>query len=246
MCYSVESSLKTTLLSLSAIVYLLSSGVPHFQWIAIMLIGWCGMQFDELLLWATNPRKGCTIWNTIITVTLIPLVLMLQPLGSLFGSLYVIPWNKSSEFRKKFIIYYTIFIIVAVLASTFINPYKFCTIVTPKGHLHWNTSKFHQYTTYDYFIYFLWAFLIALPIILFWNKNNLIIYLLLIMPLFAFIYGLYTDGKPSIWCYYTSYASITSIVLLALTQLKIFDVINAFPNDAFHSPLYKIINKLVR
>jgi hypothetical protein len=204
------------------------------------------MQFDELLLWLTNPRKGCTIWNKIITLTLIPLVLMLQPLGSLFGSLYVIPWNKSSTFRKNFIIYYTIFIILSVLAYTFSMPYKFCTIVTPKGHLHWNTSKHRNYISYDYFIYFLWAFLIALPLILFWNINNLPIYLLLIMPLIAFIYGLYTDGKPSIWCYYTSYASITAIILLLLKQLKLFDIMNAFPKSAFHSPLYKIINKLIR
>jgi len=232
MCYSVESSLKTTLLSLTTIIYLLSSGVPHFQWIALLLVGWCGMQFDELLLWATKPRKGCTMWNKIITLTLIPIALMLQPLGALFGSLYVIPWNKSSDFRKKFIIYYSIFIVLAVLASTFVYPYKFCTTVTAKGHLYWNTTKMHEYTAYDYFIYFIWAFLILLPVILFWNKNDLAIILLTITPLFGFLYGLYTDGKPSIWCYYTSYTSIIAIILLALYQLKIFDVLNALPKNA--------------
>ena len=234
MCYSVESSLKTTFLSLVAIIYLLSSGVPHFQWIAIILIGWCGMQFDEFLLWSTNPRKGCTIWNKIITLTLIPIVLMLQPLGSLYGSLYAIPWNKSSDFRKNFIIYYSIFIVLAILLYTFINPYKFCTIVTPRGHLHWGTSKYIEYDTFSYIIYFIWAFLIILPLILFWNINNLPIFLLTITPLFGFVYGLYTDGKPSIWCYYTSYSSIVAIILLLLYQLKIFDVINGFPKNAFH------------
>lgn len=196
------------------------------------------MQFDELLLWLTNPRKVCTIWNKIITLTLIPLVLMLQPLGSLFGSLYVIPWNKSSEFRKTFIIYYSIFIILAVLACTFINPYKFCTTVTPKGRLFWGTAKYREYNTYDYAIYFIWAFLIALPLILFWNINNLPIILLTITPLIGFLYGLYTDGKPSIWCYYTSYSSIVAIILVALYQLKIFDVINGFPKNAFHTPFF--------
>jgi len=236
MCYSVESSLKTTTLSLIAIIYLLSSGVPHFQWIALLLVGWCGMQFDELLLWATNPRKECTIWNKIITLTLIPIVLMLQPLGSLYGSLYVIPWNKSSNFRKNFIIYYSIFIVLAVLANTFINPFKFCTIVTPRGHLHWGTSKHTEYDIFGYIIYFVWAFLIALPLILFWNINNLPIILLIITPLIGFVYGLYTDGKPSIWCYYTSYSSIIAIILVLLYQLKIFDVINGFPKNAFHTP----------
>jgi len=226
MCYSVESSFKTTSFSLFAILYLLSSGVPHFQWIAVMLIGWCGMQFDELLLWSTNPRKGCTLWNKVITLTLIPIVLMLQPLGALFGSLYVIPWNKSSKFRKDFITYYTIFIILAVLENTFINPYKLCTIVTPEGHLHWNTSKHVTNSSINRVIYFVWALLIIFPLLLFWNINYLAILLLTILPTFGFLYGLYTDGKPSVWCYYTSYTSIVAIILLALYQLKIFDVLS--------------------
>ena len=40
MCYSVETSLKTTLLSLFSIIYLLSSGIPHFQWIGRSRINW--------------------------------------------------------------------------------------------------------------------------------------------------------------------------------------------------------------
>ena len=69
MCYSVKSSLKTTLISLSAIIYLVTSNIPHYQWLGITLIGWCAMQFDELLLWLTNPLKECTEWNKIITMT---------------------------------------------------------------------------------------------------------------------------------------------------------------------------------
>jgi hypothetical protein len=227
--------LKTTLLSLVAIIYLLSSGIPHFQWIAIILVGWCSMQFAELLLWITNPRKGCTIWNKIITITLIPLVLIAQPLGSLWGSLYAIPWEKSSNNRKNFMIFYTVFIILFILAYTFINPYKLCTTVTPNGRLYWNTTKHTNYTSNDYLIYFLCMVLISIPLILFWNKNNLPIYLLVIIPFIGFMHGLYSDGKPSIWCYYTSYSSIVGIILLALFQLNIFDIMNAFPDNAFHT-----------
>ena len=59
MCYSVESSLKTTVLSFFSIIYLLASGIPHFQWLGITLIGWCAMQFEELLLlWGEFPDLG--------------------------------------------------------------------------------------------------------------------------------------------------------------------------------------------
>ena len=224
MCYSVSSSLKTTTISLIAIVYLLSSGIPHFQWIGILLIGWCGMQFAELLLWMTKPRTQCTSWNKIITLTLIPLVLALQPLGSLWGSLYVIPWNKSTDFRKNFIIFYSILIVLAVCWSQFFNITKTCTIVTVQGHLHWSTSPYIKIDK-TYVVHFLWGFTILLPLLMFWNANIFMIMLLILTPLFGFIYGLYTDGKPSIWCYYTSYTSIVASVLLLLHQTNLYRIV---------------------
>jgi len=108
MCYSVESSAKTTLYSLVAIIIMFRSNVPHFKWIAMILIGWCGMQFAELLLWLTNPRKSCTMMNKALTLTLIPIILILQPLGATLGSLFVKPWAKCSNNRKLFIVIFSI------------------------------------------------------------------------------------------------------------------------------------------
>jgi hypothetical protein len=221
MCYSVESSIKTTFFSLFAIVYLLTSNIPHFQWVGITLIGWCGMQFDELLLWLTEPRKGCNNWNVLITMILIPIVLMLQLLGSLFGSLYVIPWNKSSDFRKKFIIFYSIFIILAVSFAEFYKPEKVCTTVTKEGHLNWQKRK-NKNEYWNIFIYYLWAFLTILPICIFWNKSYLLPFLIIVIPTFGFFTGLTTDSKASIWCHYTSYTSIVASIALLLQQIGIY------------------------
>ena len=218
MCFSVESSLKTTSISLLAIVYLLTSKIPHFQWIGIGLIGWCGMQFAELLLWLTEPRKGCTLWNKIITMTLIPLVLMLQPLGFLFGSLFVIPWDKSSDMRKKLLIFYTLFIVLAVSYTFYYKPSKICTTVTESGHLYWSPSDY-SYSAADIATYFLWAVLIILPIVMFWNKSYAIIVLLIIIPTFGLLTGLKTDSRASIWCHYTSYTSMISIAILFAQQV---------------------------
>jgi hypothetical protein len=225
MCYSVESSLKTTLISFVAIIYLLLSKIPHFQWYGIILIGWCGMQFVEMLLWMTNPRTSCTLWNKIITMSLIPFVLALQPLGSLWGSLFVIPWKKSTEFRKKFMIFYSIFILLSVLWVHYFNIKKTCTVVTNQGHLHWNTSLYLKYEKYDYTIYFIWLAVITLPLYMFWSNNKMMMFLLVLAPLFGFFYGIFTDGAPSIWCYYTSYTSYVACILLLLYQTNIYKII---------------------
>jgi len=229
MCYSAESSLRTSTISFVAIVYLLSSGIPHYQWFAILLLGWRGMQFAEYLLWSTNPRKGCTETNRAITLTLIPLALVLQPLGSLFGSLLVIPWNKSSAFRKQFIVWFSLACIIGVYYFHYYDIYTSCTRETTEGHLYWHTAKFkpeEMYLPLNLILYFGWAIAIVMPLLLYWKKSWLFMSLIIIMPVVGLINGLRSDSKASIWCYYTSYSSIGGILALALTQLGITDPIN--------------------
>jgi len=222
MCYSVESSIKTTLISFISIVYLLTSSIPHFQWLGITLIGWCGMQFDELLLWLTNPRKGCTKWNKIITMTLIPLTLLSQVLCPLWGSLCVYPWKKMSNLRQTVMVFLTGFYIVAVYFIHFFKQDKTCTVVTKKGHLNWITNNF---ITNNYNLASIWAFLIVVPFFLFWRKSFLIILLLCILPIFGSEFGKYTDSQGSIWCFYTSYTSIIASIALFLQKNNIYSII---------------------
>jgi len=222
MCYSVESSLKTSTISFLAIVYLLSSNIPYYQWFGIVLIGWCGMQFDELLLWLTEPRTECTKWNEIITMTLIPFTLVSQPVFALWGSLYIIPWNKSTNLRKQFMIFYTLLCILIIYFIHFYKPDKTCTTVTKDGHLSWGSTKYVSDTAIFTPI---WAFIIALPILLFWKKNYMLLLLLAILPTIGYQYGKYTDAQGSIWCYYTSYTSIIASVALFLHQTKIYSII---------------------
>ncbi len=221
MCYSVESSAKTTLYSLIAIVVLLTSGVPHFQWLGVVLIGWCGMQFDELLLWLTNPRKGCTSANKLITVTLIPLVLILQPLGSVLGSFFVKPWNQCEQNRKWFIVLYSVMIIVSMLYLFFKNNKKLCTVVTPSGHLNWWSGT----PGFSPLLYLLWGVAIIFPLFLLWDMSYKIIFIISLLPLFGYHYGLTTDSNASIWCYYTSFTSIVSLIAYGLYKFNIYNVL---------------------
>ena len=222
MCYSVESSAKTTLLSLLSIIYLLTSSIPHFQWIGIALIGWCGMQFDELLLWLTNPRKACTQWNKIITMTLIPLVLVSQVLCPLWGSLCVTPWKTMTKLRKQLMLVLTITSLLSVYVMHFYKPNRTCTIVTPKGHLNWVVT---EYIHTNGILPYLWFVLIILPFVLFWKKKIMLLLLLTILPAIGIQYGRYTDAQGSIWCYYTSYTSIIASIALFLHKNNIYAIL---------------------
>jgi hypothetical protein len=222
MCYSVESSAKTSLYSFIAIVVLLQSNVPHFKWVAMILVGWCGMQFAELLLWLTNPRKSCTTMNKILTHTLIPLVLIFQPVGATLGSLFVKPWAKCSKNRKLFIVLFSIISATALLINFYRNRVKDCTTVTSEGHLNWWLSSSSGNKP---FVYTLWLIIIAAPIFVLWDMSYKIVLALSIMPAFGFIYGLTTDSKGSIWCYYTSFTSVVSMIVYALYKFNIYNVL---------------------
>jgi hypothetical protein len=222
MCYSVESSAKTTLYSLTAIIILLRSGVPHFQWIGVILIGWCGMQFDELLLWLTNPRKGCTPINKLITVTLIPLVLILQPLGSIIGSFFVKPWNQCGENRKLLIVLYSVMIVISLLYFFFRERRTLCTTVTTNGHLNWWLDKIDVFSREMYFV---WGIAITLPLLLLWDASFKLILVISLLPLFGYHYGLTTDSRASIWCYYTSFTSIVSLIAYGLFKFNIYNIL---------------------
>jgi hypothetical protein len=222
MCYSVESSAKTALFSLIAIVVMLQSNVPHFKWIGAIMIGWCGMQFAELLLWLTNPRKSCTPMNKLITFTLIPIILILQPIGATLGSFFVKPWSTCSQKRKLFIVLFSIISSLVLLLHFFGNRVKDCTTVTAEGHLNWWLSN---YTGNTPIAYILWLIIIALPIFVLWDTSYKVVVALSIMPAFGFIYGLKTDSKGSIWCHYTSYTSIISLVVYGLYKFKIYNIL---------------------
>jgi hypothetical protein len=225
MCYSIKSSLMTSGFSFIAIIYLLTSGIPKFQYLGVVLIGWCIMQFAEALLWMTNPVK-CTLTNKLITLILIPIVLALQPLGAVWGSLFLEPWDKN----KKFIILYTIFIISIIfihrhIINRYFTKYKDCTVITPEGHLDWTTSvsSNDKFNIVNIFLMILWLGIIAYPLFKFWNGKRL--WPFYVIPVCGLFIGFFTDSPGSIWCHITSYGSLSAIILLFLHKrgIKILD-----------------------
>lgn len=215
MCYSLKSSIRTSILSLVSIIYLYSSNIPKYKWLAVTLIGWCSMQGAEAILWYTKPDVSCTLLNKTVTMTIIPIILMMQGLGALYGSFYVISWNQLSDNYKIFFIVYTIITISGILYSRFSNIESTCTTVTKQGHLDWSTNKTNTLLVNSTQCIIYSVIMIGLPLLLLWaNKWEVLIYFM--VPLLGSIYGLSTDSPGSVWCYFTSFSSIVFAIMLFL------------------------------
>ena len=225
MCYSKESSLHTSLVSGAAILYLLSSGIPHFQWLGVTLIGWCSMQFAEFLLWSENPRKECTENNKLLTATVVPFALFLQGVVAMLGAFFVYPANV----LKPYAFGWATLTAIIIYMTQFYKPEKLCTIVTPQGHLNWTrTPNWKDITfTSKTFDYYFWAFVIFLPLLFLWNRSRLFLAVFTLLPVIGFFYGQGTDSGASVWCYYTSWCSVIAASALALKQAGIYDVLRA-------------------
>lgn len=225
MCYSKESSLYTSVVSFVAIVYLLSSGIPHFQWLGVTLIGWCAMQFAEYLLWSENPREGCTETNKALTATLIPISLALQPLAPAFGALFVYPL----ETLLPYLILW-VFLVVGIMVLYYLqfhDPEQPCTFVNKEGNLDWSRAKDFTDNTTKTFFYITWSALVGAPMFFGWKKSYWFLAAFWIFPVFGYVYGLSRQASGSIWCYYTSWTSIIAAGGLALKQTGTYDVLRA-------------------
>lgn len=225
MCYSVESSAKTALLAFISIAILFTSKNPYFKWIALMMSGWCFMQVGELLLWLTNPRKSCTLMNKIITLTLIPLILILQLILVALGSFFVKPWSKCSKNRRMLIVGYCVIASAILLYYFFNNPTKYCTTITKQGHLNWFVNNPEKNSLEMPYGYYLWLLVIMVCGFLLWDISYKAMIAVFILPIISFIYAGKTDSKASIWCYYSSFSAITMLIVYGLYKFNIYNIL---------------------
>jgi len=223
MCYSKDSSLYTSTVSFVAIVYLLSSGSPYFQWLGVTLIGWCSMQFAEYLLWSENPKEGCTETNKLVTATLIPISLALQPIAPAFGALFVYPL----ETLRPYLILWVLLVVgtMVVEYAYLCDPEQPCTVVNKEKHLDWSRSKDYANGVSKSFFYSVWVTLIAMPMIFGWKKGYSLLAAFWIFPFIGYTYGLSTQSPATLWCYYTSWSSIIAAVALLLKQTGTYDLL---------------------
>ena len=154
--------------------------------------------------------------NKFITLTIIPMILIMQGLGALYGSLYVTSWHDLSIWMRSFFVVYTVVFVFMIFYSQYGNIESMCTTVTPDGHLYWNTRvQSSVLPSTDTQTILFHSVVLALPLLILW-KNKIELLYFLAIPFLAVLYSTRTDSAGSVWCYFTSFSSVAfSLHLLA-------------------------------
>ena len=73
--------------------------------------------------------------------------------------------------------------------------------------------------------YYIWALAVIIPAFLLWNISYKALFVVFILPIFGFIYGLTTDAKDSIWCYYSSFSAVAMLIVYGLYKFNIYNIL---------------------
>ena len=161
MCWNKEVSFLTGTFGIIVSFYLFKRNKRHDRWFSVVLLTVTLIQWAEFILWydleINNTHK--TNLNYFISVFILPFIISLQPLASLFGTQLSKEKFKISTYIKYIYIVYVI--------GIFIVRYNLRTI-------HYSTVECmkkkcsNQYSDYD--TYLKWNFLPA-------SKNKNLVYL---------------------------------------------------------------------
>lgn len=200
MCFSATASLVAGGCSYGVAAYLHRRNHPKLKWSAIALMGITAMQWVEGFLWLGNPRI-CGIINMLLTVGLIPLALLTQAWGPLFGSLYEKPLKNR---RLVFYLLMVLGLFLVALGRFYYQPIY--TQVTPQGYLNWWSPQ--NPPLYEPWAYSLWALVIGLPFLIWWRPFWQSLLMVSWGWLWAALSYIFTDNAASNWCFFVSFYSL--------------------------------------
>lgn len=176
-------------------------------------MGITAMQWVEGFLWLDGPTPHGAV-NQFLTIGLIPLALLSQVWGPLFGSTFALPVkNRQIPFYLLLILGLTIVVAARVVYwPTF-------TQVTPQGHLNWWSDR--NPPVFLIWAYGLWAVVIGAPFLIWWRpfwQSLLIVSWGWFWATFSY---LATDSAASYWCFYVSfYAAFVLIYAFMVSDKK--------------------------
>lgn len=177
--------------------YLLRRDNPRLKWGGLALAGITAMQWVEGALWLDGPTPHGPA-NQLLTVGLIPLALLAQAWGPLFGSLFVLPIH-----RRRWPFFLLLLVGLAIVVSARLIHQPTYTQVTPQGHLNWwspgNPPVFSPWA------YGLWAVVIGAPFLLWWRPFWQSLLIVSWGWGWATLSYLVTDSAASHWCFFVSF-----------------------------------------
>ncbi len=151
------------------------------------------MQFVEGILWLDGPSPHGAV-NQLLTIGLIPLALLVQAWGPLFG----VPVGK-----RKLLFYSLLVLGLAFVVSARVIYQPSQTQVTPQGHLNWWSPG--NPPVYVAWAYGLWAAVIGTPFLLWWRPFWQALAIVSWGWIWATISFVVTDSAASHWCFFVSF-----------------------------------------
>ena len=167
-------------------------------------MGITAMQWVEGMLWLDGPLPHGTV-NQLITIGLIPLALLAEAWGPLFGSTFVVPIRRR---RIAFFVLLVVGLTMVVVARVIYQPTY--TQVTPQGHLNWwsaiNPPEFWPWA------YGFWAVVIGAPFLLWWRPFWQSLLIVSWGWFWATVSYLFTDSAASYWCFFVSFYALFILI----------------------------------
>ena len=168
------------------------------------------MQWVEGLLWLDGPTPHGT-FNQIVTVGLIPLALLAQAWGPLFGSTFDQPVRPR---RWTFFLIMTLALTIVVTARVIYQP-SF-TQVTPEGHLNWWSPQ--NPPVFSPWSYGLWAAVIGAPFLLWWRPFWQALLIVSWGWLWAVMSFLISDSAASYWCFFVAFYAAFLLIYAVMVK----------------------------
>lgn len=204
MCFNATSSLVGGGCAYGVAAYLLRRDNPRLKWGAVALMGVTAMQWTEAVLWLDGPKPHGMV-NQLVTIGLIPLALLAQVWGPLFGSTFDRP------VRERRVAFYSLLILglaIVVVARVVYQPTH--TQITPEGHLNWYSPQ--NPPVFVIWAYGLWAVVIGAPFLLWWRPFWQSIVIVCWGWLWAIVAFLISDSAAGYWCFFVTFYAAFMLV----------------------------------
>ncbi len=176
---------------------LLRRNHPRLKWGAVALMGITAMQWVEGVLWLDGPTPHGAL-NQLLTIGLIPLALLAQAWGPLFGSTFDQPVR---DRRLPFFLLLILGLTFVVAARLVYQPEH--TQVTPEGFLNWWSPQ--NPPVFAAWAYGLWAAIIGAPFLVWWRPFWQSLLIVSWGWLWAIIGYILTDSAASYWCFFVTF-----------------------------------------